>query len=257
LCIYCICICICAVGGGLEGLRLEQEQEQGELRERLAHEQEELQARCRIIVFVQFLYLSREWHDPAALARLRLLQRDLVTARAAWVRRLAGEGARPRNRPSLGASSPGSEGGVEAAGPGGTTKPRKEDHDTTTVKKLISTILPHSDEAPELPPALAPDHHLITQTEGGPVPPDAPPAFVSEGKPSSLIAFLLSSPSYRAFLADSQAEGKDPHFVLEFGSPTAKFYCCSYFTAEFHNLRQIIFPGGDVNFVSSLENCRR
>ena len=114
--------------------------------------------------------------------------------------------------------------------------------DTTTVKKLISTILPHSEESTELPSVLAADIHLIGD------------AFIAEGKPSSMISHLLSSSQHRAFI---EAETVEKHMVLEFASGTAKFYCCSYFSREFHNLRQIIFPDGLANFVSSLEDCRR
>merc|ERR1719414_1500180 len=110
----------------------------------------------------------------------------------------------------------------------------------------------------ELPGILPADTHLVTHSGGEPVPADIPPFFVTEGKPSSLIAYLLSSPSYQTYLdSRKDASETDPHFVLEFSDDSAKFYCCSYFTAEFHQLRQMIFPGGAANFVSSLENCRR
>merc|ERR1719341_2702827 len=69
-----------------------------------------------------------------------------------------------------------------------------------------------------------------------------------------MISHLLSSSQHRAFIESVTGE---KHMVLEFASGTAKFYCCSYFSREFHNLRQIIFPDGLANFVSSLEDCRR
>ena len=116
--------------------------------------------------------------------------------------------------------------------------------DTTTVKKLISTILPHSEESIELPPVLAADTHQVGD------------AFIVEGRPSSMISHLLSSSQHRTFI-ESNSENGEKHMVLEFATGTAKFYCCSYFTREFHNLRQIIFPEGLANFVASLEDCRR
>ena len=128
----------------------------------------------------------------------------------------------------------------------GTAGKAKALEDTTTVKKLISTILPHSEESPELPSVLAADTHLIGD------------AFIVEGKPSSMISHLLSSSQHRAFIK-SGVENGEKHMVLDFAnaSGTAKFYCCSYFTREFHALRQIIFPDGPENFVASLEDCKR
>ena len=119
-----------------------------------------------------------------------------------------------------------------------TTKTRSE---SDTVKKLISTILPHSEDT-SIPNPFSVDIHLITHVNG--VELEVPSTdFVHESKPSSLISYLLSSASHQQFLAghspaDTAAAAAavstdSQHFVLELGdNNNTKFYCCSYFTSQ-------------------------
>ena len=45
--------------------------------------------------------------------------------------------------------------------------------------------------------------------------------------------------------------------TTEFTTPdkSASFFCKVYFAEEFHRLRQLIFPSGEVRFVRSLARC--
>jgi len=162
-------------------------------------------------------------------------------AHQAWVKRLSGAEMAGKKKGMVRSTSTEL---VDTVG-------KKADTDTT-VKKLISTILPHTEEN-ILPNPFPQDIHLITHVKG--VELDSPiPYFVTENKPSSLISYLLSSPSYQEYLTSDQ---EDEHFVLEVSDLTTKFYCCSYFTKEFNNLRKLIFPDGEKNFVHSLADCSR
>ena len=182
-----------------------------------------------------------ELHGVETMSLLRLLQRDILLAHQAWVKRLSGAEMGGKKKGMVRSTSTEL---VDTVG-------KKADTDTT-VKKLISTILPHTEEN-ILPNPFPQDIHLITHVKG--VELDSPiPYFVTENKPSSLISYLLSSPSYQEYLTSDQ---EDEHFVLEVSDLTTKFYCCSYFTKEFNNLRKLIFPDGEKNFVHSLADCSR
>lgn len=184
-----------------------------------------------------------EAHGVETMSLLRLLQRDILLAQQAWMKRLAVAELALKNGKKGMVRSISTE-LVDTAG-------KKADTDTT-VKKLISTILPHTEEH-ILPNPFPQDIHLITHVKGLEL--DSPtPYFVTENKPSSLISYLLSSPSYQEYLA---SEEEDEHFVLEVSDLTTKFYCCSYFTKEFHQQRKLIFPDGEKNFVFSLADCSR
>ena len=153
----------------------EQEAERALYRERVAGLEEELQ--------------GREWHQGEVgdyscsfflllplqvLGKVRELQKELAGSRGSWARRLAGVEVRGRGRN-------GQEQEQEFS------KTPKREEEGTTVKKLISTILPHSEELQELPQTLAPDCHLVSEGDD-----EATPRLVVESKPSTLIALLLS-----------------------------------------------------------------
>merc|ERR1712105_82275 len=84
--------------------------------------------------------------------------------------------------------------------------------------------------------------------------------FVDEKQPSSLISYLLSSCSYHQFLASPPQSRDKQHFFLDMSDGTTKFFCCSYFTAEFHKFRQNILQETSERqekFVQSLSSCFR
>ena len=170
---------------------------------------------------------------------LAKLQRDLLAWHQAWQARLA---ELPAKKATLDPVDPNT---------------KKADSDTT-VKKLISTILPQSEDISLAWPG-PPDCHLLTHVAGLQQNP-RPLTCVSETKPSTVISFLLSSPQYREFLEREQEGGQadTEHLVLEMSDSTTKFYCCSYFTSQFHALRGLLLPDcGEANFARSLSNCTR
>ena len=73
--------------------------------------------------------------------------------------------------------------------------------DTDTVKKFISTILPHEREDLVTSP-FPPGTHLITTLAGSPLDPPSP-NLVVETEPSSIIHYLHTSEPYRQFIAGS------------------------------------------------------
>lgn len=177
------------------------------------------------------------------MSLLRLFQRDVMVSHQSWTKRLSlmTESAKKKTN---GSSDPSSE-----------TKKTESD---TTVKKLISTILPQAELS--IPSPFEPETHMITHVKG--VELDFPsPHFVDENKPTSMISYLLSSPSYHQYLATTDQPSDQPdseHFTLEMSDATTKFYCCSYFTSQFHNLRQLILSDkSEVKFVQSLSDCCR
>ena len=189
------------------------------------------------------------------MSLLKLFQRDIMVSHMSWTRRINLFQESVKTKPTSASSS------AEPAEV--TTKTRSE---SDTVKKLISTILPHSEDT-SIPNPFSVDIHLITHVNG--VELEVPSTdFVHESKPSSLISYLLSSASHQQFLAghspaDTAAAAAvstdSQHFVLELGdNNNTKFYCCSYFTAEFHALRQqILSDKTGLKFVKSLAECSR
>ena len=146
------------------------------------------------------------------MSLLRLLQRDVMMSHQSWTKRLSlmSESAKKKSTNATNESS----------------ESKKTESDTT-VKKIISTILPQAELS--IPSPFESEVHLITHVKG--VELDFPsPYFVYENKPTSMISYLLSSPSYHQYLASTQQD--TDHFTLEMSDATTKFYCCSYFTSQ-------------------------
>ena len=184
-----------------------------------------------------------------AMSLMRLFQRDIIMSQISWTKRL--------NVKKL--SSVGSE-HLEVAKKqsiDSNKRPESENSDST-VMKLFSTILPHNEEV-SLPCPFSPEMHMITHVKGTDL--DFPSThFVDEKQPSSLISYLLSSSSYHQFLASPPPGQDKQHFSLDLSDGTTKFFCCSYFTAEFHKLRQSILKETSERqekFVQSLASCSR
>ena len=176
------------------------------------------------------------------LSLLQLFQRDVMMSHCSWLKRLS---LLQENMKTTKKSE-----SVRLV--------ENNDHDNTTaVKKIISTILPHSEDIQSSLAAPFPgDIHLITHVNGVDV--DFPSTvFVHESKPSTLIAYLLSSKAYQQYLTTPEQDVQ--HFVLEMSDATTKFYCCSYFTQEFHQLRKLISTGqrDESKFIKSLSDCSR
>jgi len=209
-------------------LLAEQEQEHKVYRERVESLEEKVN--------------GSECHSIETLLLLRIFQHNILETHHSWLKKLSTEVANKNNKKGLTRTS--SIDALDSIG-------KKTDSDTT-VKKIISTILPHTEEC-VLPNPFPQDTHLITHINGIELE-CSNPYFVTENKPSSLISYLLSSPSYQEYLS---SESGDQHFVLEMSDMTTKFYCCSYFTKEFDQLRKLIFPNGEKNFVYSLADCSR
>ena len=172
------------------------------------------------------------------MALLTLFKRDIVLSHLSWTRRL-GMLMESSKYKHVSSTSIDGEGRVR--------------NESDTVKKIISTILPQS--LSSIPYPFNPEMHLITHVNGAELDPPRP-QFVYENKPSSLISYMLSSASYRDFLAKPGSETQ--HFDLEMSDANTKFYCCSYFTAEFHALRsRVIGDCSDDLFMASLADCDR
>ena len=174
------------------------------------------------------------------MALLTLFKRDIMLSHLSWTRRLVLLGESSKYKPAANNT-------MEGEG--------RARNESDTVKKIMSTILPQSDLGSIHYP-LAPEMHLITHVNGVELDPPRP-QFVHENKPSSLISYMLSSASYRAYLANKTGAGTQ-HFDLEMSDKDTKFYCCSYFTAEFHDLRRrVLGDCSDDLFMASLADCDR
>ena len=204
-------------------------------------EREHLAYRERLEKLEETINTSMSGSGVEVMSLLRLFQRDVMLSHQSWTRRLSLLSETPKKKTS---------GNCESS----ETKKTEAD---TTVKKIISTILPQAELS--IPSPFEPEIHLISHVKG--VELDFPsPHFVSETKPTSMISYLLSSPSYHQYLASEQTSDQpdSEHFTLEMSDATTKFYCCSYFTSQFHHLRQLILSDkSEVKFVQSLSDCCR
>jgi len=204
------------------GYEIDQEKEHRSYRERLEKLEEAIK--------------EANGDGSETMSLLKLFQRDIMLSQLSWTRRLSliQDTQRSSKKSSTVTSS---------------TESTESD---TTVKTIMSKILPQSDDT-HIPHPFSPDVHLITHVGG--VELDFPSTcFVHEAEPSSLISYLLSSPSYQHFLSSSDRDTK--HFKLEMSDGSTKFYCCSYFTAEFHQLRKLILQD-EILFIQSLSECSR
>jgi len=180
---------------------------------------------------------------------LKLLSRDVMLAQQQWNSRLIKLYSTAHRFSKKSSSSV----PVEQENLQQLHHPIKKQESTDTVKKFISTILPHEREEYVSSP-FDQGTHLITTVAG--VLQDHPsPLLVEETEPSSIIHFLLNSEAYKSFVQGS--EDTNPHLELQFSSETAQFYSCSYFTKQFHNLRTDIFGESESKFLSCLSSCRR
>ena len=155
---------------------------------------------------------SEEGPGSEVMSLLTLLQRDIMISHQSWTKRLSlmSESAKKKSPNTANESF----------------ESKKTESDTT-VKKIISTILPQADLS--IPSPFESEVHLITHVKG--VELDFPSShFVYENKPTSMISYLLSSPCYHQYLAAAQTD--TDHFTLEMSDATTKFYCCSYFTSQ-------------------------
>ena len=209
-----------------KGLETDQENEHRAYRERLDKLEEAVNSDIEDV-------------STDTMALLTLFKRDIMLSHLSWTRRLGllMESSKYKTVSNLLTD--------------GETRARSE---SDTVKKIISTILPQF-ELNSIPYPFNPEMHLITHVNGVELDPPRP-QFVYENKPSSLISYMLSSAPYRAYLAKKVAETQ--HFDLEMSDKDTKFYCCSYFTAEFHSLRcRVLGDCSDDLFMSSLADCDR
>jgi len=187
-------------------------------------------------------------HDLDMYEVLEILTRDVMLARQQWNKRLVTlYSTIPRQFKKQSSDS------TEANNQQGAKK-----QESDTVKKFISTILPHDEREDELVTSPFPlSTHIISCVAGMPL--DAPsPHLVTETEPSSIINYLHRSDAFREFLVrDKEEESGNPHLELQFTSDTAQFYSCSYFTKQFANLRNEIFRGEEEKFLQSLSSCRQ
>jgi len=222
--------------------------------------------------------MSRNEHETTTLDKLHLLARDIVLAYQVWNGKLEKmqEMAKKIQEKAKKNQSLHRSSSTEVLDSTVTMTVSKKPEPDTTVKKLISAILPPVEEA-LLPNPFPLDMHIITSVDGHKL--DNPLSlFVTESQPSTIIAYLLSCGAYKKFLATDRVDdqgvkvkgvqgdrGEDSagtdmegiHCELQFSDATTKFYCCSYFPHWFDKLRDNIFPGKEEELIYSLSGCSR